>query len=264
MKPLSRIACLCAAFVVSTLTPLQSASAASGSWSSTFSNGLADWNNPRPWGGENLSVIPENEINGNALRVRIHKGGIDPATMRARGHAVSGSGFKAKVIERGSDHASLSYKVRFPTGFDFVRGGKLPGLYGGAGNSGGHIPDGEDGFSFRLMWLKDGKGRVYAYLPSSRVFGTPLLEGRFQFATGKWHQVTEELTLNTVGDSDGMVRVWIDGKFVGEVSGLTIRSVPELRIDGVFFDVFFGGNDDTWAASESTFIDFSEFKVRWW
>jgi hypothetical protein len=50
----------------------------------------------------------------------------------------------------------LSYYVRFSENFDFVKGGKLPGLFGGVGNSGGEIPDGTDGFSTRFMWRRNG------------------------------------------------------------------------------------------------------------
>ena len=40
------------------------------------------------------------------------------------------------------DQARLGYYVRFQPGFDFVKGGKLPGLYGGTVTAGRHIPDG--------------------------------------------------------------------------------------------------------------------------
>jgi len=55
---------------------------------------------------------------------------------------------------------SLTYSVFFPVDFDFVLGGKLPGLYGGrAGCSGGD--EALDCFSTRLMWRKNGLGELY-------------------------------------------------------------------------------------------------------
>ncbi|GAO28597.1 polysaccharide lyase [Geofilum rubicundum] len=45
-------------------------------------------------------------------------------------------------FERPVEQASLSYKVFVPADFDFVKGGKLPGLAGGSANSGGDIPNG--------------------------------------------------------------------------------------------------------------------------
>lgn len=55
----------------------------------------------------------------------------------------------------------VSYEVAFDAGFDWVKGGKLPGLRGGlnsTGCSGGNKADGLDCFSSRLMWRKAGAG----------------------------------------------------------------------------------------------------------
>lgn len=55
----------------------------------------------------------------------------------------------------------LSYEVAFDADFDWVKGGKLPGLRGGlnsTGCSGGKEATGKDCFSTRLMWRADGLG----------------------------------------------------------------------------------------------------------
>lgn len=55
----------------------------------------------------------------------------------------------------------LSYEVAFDAGFDWVQGGKLPGLRGGlneTGCSGGNEATGLDCFSTRLMWRTAGAG----------------------------------------------------------------------------------------------------------
>jgi hypothetical protein len=55
----------------------------------------------------------------------------------------------------------VTYEVAFPAGFDFVKGGKLPGVRGGPqveGCSGGRQPSGTDCFSTRLMWRTGGAG----------------------------------------------------------------------------------------------------------
>ena len=59
----------------------------------------------------------------------------------------------------------MSYDVQFEEGFDFVKGGKLPGLFGGEGNTGGGIPTGMDGFSARMMWRGNGRVVQYVYYP---------------------------------------------------------------------------------------------------
>ena len=55
----------------------------------------------------------------------------------------------------------LTYEVAFASNFDFVKGGKLPGLRGGPdpdGCSGGNASTGSNCFSTRLMWRKQGAG----------------------------------------------------------------------------------------------------------
>lgn len=53
----------------------------------------------------------------------------------------------------------LTYEVAFDSTFDWVKGGKLPGLRGGADNTcdGGSASDGTC-FSTRVMWRKSGNG----------------------------------------------------------------------------------------------------------
>ena len=52
----------------------------------------------------------------------------------------------------------LSYRVKFKNGFDFVRGGKLPGLAGGTAPTGSSPADGTNGWSGRMMWRTDFQG----------------------------------------------------------------------------------------------------------
>lgn len=159
------------------------------------------------------------------------------------------------------DALHLRYLVRFPSGFDFVKGGKLPGLYGGAVTSGGHIPDGESGFSTRYMWRRQGAGEVYAYLPSSRQHGTSLGRGSWTWPTGRWACVEQAVQLNTPGRQDGSVQVWLDGHLVLTAQQLVFRTSTSLRIDGVFFSSFFGGGDSSWATPVRQWADFAGFEV---
>lgn len=214
------------------------------------------------WGRQNVTFLPFEDRPGTFMRVFVPAGAIDPGTMSRRGMPRGGAGFKSLVFPDGVDHAVLSYWVRFPEDFDFVRGGKLPGLYGGVGNSGGRIPDGTDGFSFRLMWGKGGRGSVYAYVPTSVKYGSGFLVHQFHFMPGRWHRVVQELKLNDPGASNGEIKMWLDNRFVGEATNVLVRTVDSLQINGLFFDVFFGGNDDSWAPLANTHIDFYGFSLR--
>jgi hypothetical protein len=53
----------------------------------------------------------------------------------------------------------LTYEATFDTNFDWVKGGKMPGLRGGdPGCTGGSQPTGADCFTSRMMWRKRGAG----------------------------------------------------------------------------------------------------------
>ncbi|HEY1051278.1 MAG TPA: hypothetical protein VGE39_16015, partial [Prosthecobacter sp.] len=88
------------------------------------------------------------------LRVNFAVGKIGPEE--------GGAGWRWPVGRH--EEAELRYTLRFSKDFDFVKGGKLPGLCGGPDNvSGGRPADGKNGFSARLMWRKDGRGEAYVY-----------------------------------------------------------------------------------------------------
>jgi hypothetical protein len=151
--------------------------------------------------------------------------------------------------------------VRFQPDFDFVKGGKLPGLYGGTVTGGQEIPDGTNGFSTRYMWRAGGEGEVYAYLPTSDEHGTSLGRGCWAFTPGRWTAIQQRVQLNTPGETDGQVTVWQDGKQVFSRGGLEFRTTEQLRIDGLFFSTFFGGGDTSWATPVDQYADFAAFTI---
>ncbi|KAG6811898.1 hypothetical protein H0H92_005356 [Tricholoma furcatifolium] len=98
----------------------------------------------------------------------------------------------------------LTYEVAFPSDFDWVKGGKLPGLRGGwnsTGCSGGDQATGEDCFSTRLMWRTNGEGEVYAYIPSpnnlcsssdiicNTDYGISIQRGAYGFVSGHYNDL---------------------------------------------------------------------------
>jgi hypothetical protein len=149
--------------------------------------------------------------------------------------------------------------VRFQPGFEFVKGGKLPGLFGGTAGSGGEHRT--DGFSTRFMWRTGGAGEVYAYLPEQAGYGDSLGRGSWTFSTGEWNEIGQRVELNSPGKADGSVAVTLNGTEVFRQSGLIYRSTPDLHIDGVFFSTFFGGDDSTWASPADQYADFAGFSL---
>jgi hypothetical protein len=76
---------------------------------------------------------------------------------------IGGAQFYAMWNSSGSAFQSMlvTYEVAFDANFDWVKGGKLPGLRGGPDPnncSGGNQANGTNCFSSRLMWRPDGNG----------------------------------------------------------------------------------------------------------
>ncbi|NEQ99243.1 MAG: hypothetical protein F6K30_21420 [Cyanothece sp. SIO2G6] len=233
-------------------------------WTDDFSGKWSkDWEirQKGAWGFDNFEVLSDGG-NSNILRVHYPKGSATPSVSRKEGVPIGGGQFYADLGIEPKDALRMSYSLRFSEDFDFVKGGKLPGLFGGEGASGGNIPDGTDGFSTRMMWRQDGQGEVYAYLPTSKNYGTSIGRGAWTFTPGQWHDIEQEVILNQPGKSDGQIRVWFDNKLVLEESGLKFRTTDELKLDGIFFSTFFGGGDRSWSTPQDVHIDYKDFSVR--
>ena len=215
------------------------------------------------WGLENISLVKDSSDKfGQVLRVRYPAGSASPSVSRKNNVSIGGAQFFADLGMSPKSSLRLSYYLRFSENFDFVKGGKLPGLFGGTEVSGGENPDGTNGFSTRFMWRKNGDGELYAYLPSSKKYGTSIGRGNWQFVPGKWHHLEQEVKLNQPGSNNGQVTVWLDGKKVLDEREITFRTTDALKIEGIFFSTFFSGGDTSWATPKDVEVDFAKFSVN--
>lgn len=207
----------------------------------------------------NIEVV-ERKNNNKAIKISYPKGSYDPKSMLELKKPVGGINVRVN-FEQSYDCLYLDYDLRFANDFDFVKGGKLPGLFGGTGNTGGRIPTGYDGFSSRFLWLAAGAGAVYAYLPTSKVWGTALGANSWSYKRGQWHHVTQKVRLNSVGQSNGILQVWLDHELVYSNHEVTYRYDDGLLIDGILFSSFFGGNKPKFASAQDTFIQVSSITI---
>ena len=160
------------------------------------------------------------------------------------------------TLEPGKEYF-FEYIVRFDTGWDFSRGGKLPGLAGATAPTGCVTTSG-DGFSARLMWRQEGRLIGYMYdIDKSEECGTPL-NTTFNFKVNQWHKVKQRVKLNTARNRDGEVQVWVDGMEQVNAKRPLMIEAPNRRIDVVLFHSFFGGSTNDWAPSRDVTISFSE------
>ena len=213
---------------------------------------LAQLGVERLWGEQNLRVNA-----GGVIKVSYPAGSINPGNAHA---PTGGAGFLyagPPGQRRARTHACLAYEVKFPRDFDFVRGGKMPGMYGGEAPSGGEAVAEHPGFSLRYMWRGNGLGEVYAYLPSKYEleYGESIGRGKIRFVRGKWHRLEQEIVLNQPGAADGILRVWEDGNKVIERRDILYWTQVRLGVAGLMFSTFFGGHEAIWASPRDQAIE---------
>ena len=125
------------------------------------------------------------------------------------------------------NHAyTLSYNVYFEPGFDFAKGGKLPGLSANDFDSGctedGNVKRTPQRWSERVMWRENGRVELYSYdqsrpsgncgidelvdaLPGDPAYEYPeVVPGNgnsvFRFQTGVWYTITLSVAVNDNND----------------------------------------------------------------
>ncbi len=192
-------------------------------------------------------------LDGKALAVTIRRG-----TRLALNHHLRFAGWPGGEPEE----AFFRYHLRLAVDWDPVMdGGKLPGFAGTYGRAGwGMRPsDGTNGWSARGAFMRHDTRNLparplraigtYAYTAgtgskSGEVWGWNLgPTGRLR--KNRWYSIEQYLKLNTLGQADGILRVWVDGELAFEKTDLHWRDVPALRIESVWLNVYHGGTAKT-------------------
>jgi hypothetical protein len=81
------------------------------------------------------------------------------------------------------------------------------------------------------------------------------------FAYGQWHRITQRVKLNTPGQKNGEVQVWVGSKQVLFLQNLRFRTTDAVKIDRYYFSTFFGGDTSDWAPTKDEVLAFDRFKV---
>ncbi|KAK7471369.1 hypothetical protein BaRGS_00035975 [Batillaria attramentaria] len=217
-------------------------------------------------GSLSVSDDPAAGQHGKVLRVFYQKGHYVSV------HSHRGAQFYGRPTHPRNS-MTLSYDLFFSPGFDFVKGGKLPGLFGGGTTcSGGRHSD--DCFSTRLMWRTNGDGEVYGYIPEEQVsgfcneqdihcnaaYGNSIGRGSWRFKAGVWQNVAQRVELNTPGQTNGKLKVWYNGHLVLERNDINFRN-KDLQLEGIFFSTFFGGSDPSWAPTADCYTYYKNFVI---
>jgi hypothetical protein len=149
------------------------------------------------------------------------------------------------------------YYLRFGDDWDTVYGGKMPGISGTYGRAGwgGRPSDGTNGWSAR--------GSFSVMPPSGNPLGEAVPMGHYvyhadmdstygdvdlwqrdyrgYFEKNRWTCVEQYLKLNTLGQNDGILRAWVDGRLAYERTNWRWRDVDSLKIERIWMNVYHGG-----------------------
>jgi hypothetical protein len=159
----------------------------------------------------------------------------------------------------GARAAVVAFDIFFdPASWDWSRGGKIGGIFVGAGAASGgrHTADGA---SHRIMWQKDGGAISYLYLPAGvdqpnpalrdvPSYGLGLHHATFRGAlkVGQWNRVEIGVKLNSFVDGrpagDGKAMLAVNGR-AGVTAGINWARDPATALSGFTLAAFFGGPD---------------------
>ncbi|KAG6866365.1 hypothetical protein C0991_005286 [Blastosporella zonata] len=219
-----------------------------------------------PFPTKPVSVGPSKNVTGPVLQTTYPQGSYSSDTGGAQFYnlwnATAGSNFQTMMV---------TYEVAFDNFFDWVKGGKLPGLRGSTKSNLGGCSGGKEKesttsscFSTRLMWRKSGSGEIYASIPTTNNLcsqtgvscasdATSLQRGSFGFVSGQWSRITLLIRLNDPPNvANGNIQLFYNDLSAIDQQGLQLRTNSGVYLNGFYFSTFFGGSDTSWATPNTT------------
>ena len=162
---------------------------------------------------------------------------------------------------------TLNYDLLFENDFEFVRGGKLPGLAPARWSSGCRAIAPEQ-WSVRLMWRAEGRLQLYTYHQDREdPCGDQDYAAAFGFERNRYYAVSLHVRLNTDGDTaDGVEELFVDGASVAQRKAVRLRGAAGAAtlINTMLFNTFFGGTNrpfQSWYPSTTVHARFDNFAV---
>lgn len=181
------------------------------------------------------------------------------AGASAEGRAGIGFTWSPSTFKR-REAACLTYSVMPRAGFGFGAGGRLPGFQGTAPAEGDGLPA---PFSVRFAWTAAGELDVYPLLPQwpeGRSLGGR--QGKATLEPGRWTELEQEVVLNTPGEADGVLRVWLDGRLVVQKTDVLYRTSASVTLAGVMAETVGGAQADE-AKRPAQTLWLSPFEISW-
>ncbi|KAG1139277.1 hypothetical protein G6F37_009791 [Rhizopus arrhizus] len=241
----------------------------------------SNWHTSSIYASEDISFIHD-PIDTNStsvvMKVDYPAGSYAPIGTKNGNNGVKGGAefFSRPNGKKEYNTGLLSYDVAFGSDFNWVKGGKLPGIYGGKvgpGCSGGEKATGANCFSVRMMWRAKGAGEAYAYIPTSKSlcsekevlchgsYGTSFSRGVFSFSVMKWSHIEIYVKTNSGNHTNGILKVWQDDSLVIDQQNIKFRANESLGVSSLMFSTFFGGGSTSYATPVNTSSYFRNFQL---
>lgn len=157
---------------------------------------------------------------------------------------------------------TLNYDVMFENGWEFVHGGKLPGL-GPDNDTAGCAPISASGWSARVMWRTGGTPVIYSYHQDRANRCGDDFYSNTNFAIGQYQAVSLHVKVNDPGQHNGSITLYLNGQRIASHDNVRLRQNGgnNTLITQFLFHTFFGGNDWYWAPSKTVYSRFDNFAV---
>ncbi|GAA6035011.1 hypothetical protein JCM8097_002142 [Rhodosporidiobolus ruineniae] len=181
------------------------------------------------------------------------------------------------VFGEGKQRAMLSYEVGFSENFDWAKGGKLPGLFGGTTDMCTGGKSSTACFSLRLMWQRNASAIIYVYAPQYEEqcdhagvecyegYLTEYARGTFTLTAGAYNTLTEVAILNSdpgeKGEANGILALYAGEQLAFRLDNVILRTNASVVFSTLLFSTFYGGCSGDCSPSEETYTYFRNFRV---
>tara|TARA_B100000809_G_scaffold19840_2_gene17458 strand:+ start:4627 stop:5541 length:915 start_codon:yes stop_codon:yes gene_type:complete len=173
-------------------------------------------------------------------------------------------------LGESGDEYSLNYDVRFESGFQFVKSGKLHGLGPAKPITGGKAMQ-PAGWSARATFKEKGNLTTYVYHQDKpREYGAHgKVVAPFSFSHQRFYAVSLHVKINSHAETaDGFVHLYVDGVLIERLDNIRLHADKEnAAISQMLFSTFHGGSSPKYAPRDengnytSVYATFDNFSV---
>lgn len=203
---------------------------------------ISDFTTVPFWGDQSRS-----NVSGSRFRTTLIKNALGSA-----------GGVISRVDVPDGTEYQMQFDMMFDSQFDFSAGGKVGfGFLIGKGYTGGTPGTDGNGGSARLMWYKGWDGRVYLkpyvyYKDQPGTYGNDFAKtypATGSIAKGQWYTIKMYVKSNTGSNTDGRVRMIINGTTVIDQAIRWATNDLERMVKNICFETFRGGSETYWQSA---------------